>query len=88
MSAAQQAVGRGRSYTPTQKGGQDMLQWALGLLITEMGELRRRRRAGERGMETTEVAVIAGVIVVAAVALAAILYHVITANESAISGGG
>jgi len=65
-----------------------MLQWAVGLLITEMGELRRRRRAGERGMETTEVAVIAGVIVVAAVALAAILYHVITANESAISGGG
>jgi hypothetical protein len=64
-----------------------MLQWALGLLITEMGELRRRQRAGERGMETTEVAVIAGVIVVAAVALAAILYHVITANESAITGG-
>jgi hypothetical protein len=38
-------------------------------------------------METTEVAVIAGVIVVAAVALALILYHVITTNESAITGG-
>ena len=65
-----------------------MLQWALGLLISDIAELRRRRRYGERGMETTEVAVIAGVIVVAAVALAAILYHVITANESAITGGG
>ena len=65
-----------------------MLQWALGILIAEVEELRQRRRYGERGMETTEVAVIAGVIVVAAVALAAILYHVITANESAITGGG
>jgi hypothetical protein len=64
-----------------------MLQWALGILIAEAEELRQRRRYGERGMETTEVAVIAGVIVVAAVALAAILYHVITANESAITGG-
>ena len=64
-----------------------MLQWALGILIAEVDDLRQRRRLGERGMETTEVAVIAGVIVVAAVALAAILYHVITANESAITGG-
>jgi hypothetical protein len=64
-----------------------MLQWALGILIAEVEDLRQRRRSGERGMETTEVAVIAGVIVVAAVALAAILYHVITANESAITGG-
>ena len=50
-----------------------MLQWALGILIAEVDDLRQRRRSGERGMETTEVAVIAGVIVVAAVALAAIL---------------
>jgi len=64
-----------------------MLQWALGILIAEVDDLRQRRRSGEHGMETTEVAVIAGVIVVAAVALAAILYHVITANESAITGG-
>lgn len=58
-------------------------------LVIEVGErMRHRSHAGQKGIETTEVAVIAGAIVVLAIALAAIITHFVMGQVSNLSASG
>ena len=65
-----------------------MLQWICGLLVETCDRVRHRSRASEEGIETTEVAVIAGAVVALAIALTVILTHFVMGQVSNLSSPG
>ena len=65
-----------------------MLQWICWLLVETSDRVRHRSRAGEEGIETTEVAVIAGAVVALAIALTVILTHFVMGQVSNLSSPG
>jgi hypothetical protein len=65
-----------------------MLQWLCWLLVDTSDRIRHRSHAGEEGIETTEVAVIAGAVVALAIALVVILTHFVMGQVSNLSTSG
>jgi hypothetical protein len=62
-----------------------MLQLIYLTLITRIEGMSYHRHENQAGIETTEVAVIAGVVVALAIALGVILTHFVMSNVSGLS---
>ena len=65
-----------------------MLQVICQLLIDVGDRVRHRSHADQEGIETTEVAVIAGAMVALAIALTVILTHFVMGQVSGLSSSG
>ena len=65
-----------------------MVQLIYWLLIDAGDGIRHRWHTGEEGIETTEVAVIAGAVVALAIALTVILTHFVLGQVSNLSSSG